>query len=102
LVVLRHNTGENPAGRAVVRHQADLILHADSRSALLVQRLFGSKAPRLADQFVGQLEMFFSYLPWFIDKHPERAEELLSAASIASLPETRKRWSVLPSRRNGP
>jgi hypothetical protein len=102
VVVLRHSTGENPAGRPVVRHQADLILHTDSRSALLVQRLLGSKAPRLAEQFVGQLEMFFSYLPWFIDKHPERAEELMSASPIASSPEPRKRWSILPSRRTTP
>lgn len=100
VVVLGHTSGENAHGRSVVRHQADLILHTDSRGALLVARLFGSTSSRLAEQYVSQLEMFFSALPWYIDQHPERAQELLSAVPTPpEMRKPRKRWSLIPSRR---
>jgi hypothetical protein len=87
-----------------VQHQADLIINTDSRSILLVARLLGSTASRLAEQYVSQLEMFFSALPWYIEQHPERAQELLSATATSlpsktEIPEPRKRWSLMPSRR---
>jgi hypothetical protein len=100
VVVLRHTAGEDEKGRSVVQHQADLILHTDSRSAVLVARLLGSTTPRLAEQYVGQIEMFFSGLPWYIQQHPDRAEELLSAQPAlgpSELPEPRRR--LLPFRR---
>lgn len=98
LVVLRHANGKDDRGRTVVRQQADLILHTDNRSALVAARVLGPTGPKLAEQYVTQMEMFFSALPWYVHKHPERAEELLSATPAA--PETtapRKR--LLPSPR---
>jgi hypothetical protein len=101
LVVLRHVSGKDDKGRTVVRQQADLILHTDSRSALVAARVLGPTAPKLADQYVAQMEMFFSALPWYVHRHPERAEELLSAAPTAPTVETpapRKR--LLPAVRD--
>ncbi len=101
VVVLSHVTGKDEKGRTVVRHQADLILHTDSKSALVATRVLGPTAPKLAEQYVAQMEMFFSALPWYIQRHPERAEELLSAAPApvmeAPAPAPRKR--LLPSLR---
>jgi hypothetical protein len=102
VVVLRHVTAKDGSGRTLVRHQADLILHTDSRSALVVTRVLGSNAPRLAEQYVAQLEMFFSALSWYVGQHPERAEELLNAEpgpAPAEQPEPRKRPGLLRSRR---
>src|SRR5262249_3085179 len=47
LVVLRHVTGKDDKGRTVVRHQADLILHTDSKSALVAARVLGPTGPKL-------------------------------------------------------
>jgi hypothetical protein len=93
LVVLRHVTGKDEKGRTVVRHQADLILHTDSKSAQVATRVLGPTAPKLAEQYVTQMEMFFSALPWYIQRHPERAEELLSEtpAPAPEAPAPRKR-----------
>ena len=80
VVVLHH--AETPAGTEdpIIQHQADLYLQTDGRTALLVARLLGSSANRLAEQGVAQLEMFFSALVWYFDRHPERAEALLRTA----------------------
>jgi len=96
LVVLRHVPGKDDRGRTVVRHQADLILHTDSKSALVATRVLGPTAPKLAEQYVAQMEMFFSALPWYVHRHPERAEELMSAEPPApEAPAPRKR--LLPA-----
>jgi hypothetical protein len=43
-----------------------------------VARLLGPSAPRLAEQYLGQLQLFFSALVWYLDQHPERAAGLLA------------------------
>jgi hypothetical protein len=79
VVVLRHADGVDGAGAALIQHQADLYLQTDSRTAVLVTRLLGTSAPRLAEQCVAQLELFFSALVWYLDQHPEWAGTLLGA-----------------------
>jgi hypothetical protein len=100
VVVLRHVAGKDDKGRTVIRHQADLILHTDSRSAVVATKVLGPTAPRMAEQYVAQMEMFFSALPWYIQRHPDKAEELLSAtpAPAPEAPAPRKR--LLPSLRS--
>ena len=41
----------------------------------LAARLLGPSMPRMAEQYLGQLEMFFSALVWYIDQHPERNDQ---------------------------
>jgi hypothetical protein len=77
VVVLRHEVvGEKGRG-SVMRHQADLFVHTDSKAAALVTRLLGPSAPRLAEQGLVQLEFFFSALVWYLHQHPERAQSVL-------------------------
>jgi hypothetical protein len=59
-------------------HQADVFVQTDSQTAALITKLLGASAPKLAGQCIGQMEMFFSALAWYVDRHPERAETLLS------------------------
>ncbi len=82
VVVLRFEEGRDRNGRPVVRHQADLALHTDSKAAALAARLMGASAPRLAEQYLGQMQMFFSALGWYLDQHPEEAPNLLAAAAF--------------------
>lgn len=77
VVVLRHVKGED-ADRAVIRHQADLFMQTDSKTAILLARLIGTQANRLSLQCVSQLEMFFSALVRYVDHHPEKARELFA------------------------
>ena len=70
--------GSDRDSRILMVHQADLFLQTDSQAAALVAKLVGSSASRLANQCVGQMEMFFSALAWYVNRHPDRAEALLS------------------------
>jgi hypothetical protein len=78
VVVLRYAESRDSDGGPVLLHQAELILHSDSKTMSLAARLFGTSAPRLAEQYVSQVEMFFSALSWYCGQHPETANKLLA------------------------
>jgi hypothetical protein len=79
VVVLHHQESRDSLGSPLIHHQADLFVQTDSRTAALVARLLGASGPRLAEQCVAQLEMFFSALVWYLDRHPDRLNTLLGA-----------------------
>jgi hypothetical protein len=90
VVVLTHQEGTDGQGKPAMRHQMDMILHTDSRAVSLAARLFGASAPHLAEEYVGQLEMFFGALAWYLTQHPDRAtvlfEELKQSVGAGGLP----------------
>ena len=65
-------------GRTLMFHQAEVFVQTDSQTAALIAKLLGSSAPKMAEKCIGQMEMFFSALAWYVERHPERAETLLS------------------------
>src|SRR5262249_53304381 len=77
VVVLHYSEGHDETGRPVLRHQAELAFHTDSKAAALITKVLGPAAPHLAEQCVGQIELFFSALVWYLDRHPEKAWTLL-------------------------
>jgi len=77
-VILRHTEGRDERGRVTIQHQADMFIHADSTAVAIVSRLLGPSAPRMAEQCVTQMQMFFAGLAWYLERHPERAEMLLT------------------------
>jgi hypothetical protein len=76
VVVMHHGSYVDSAGHARVCHQSDLYFQTDSRTAVLLARLMGPTAPRLAEQCVTQMQIFFSALTRYVDRHPERADVL--------------------------
>lgn len=82
VVILRYAIGQDGNGRPLLRHQADLMVHTDSRGAQVVAKVLGATAPRLAEQYLEQVGLFFSALPAYIAEHPEKAEVLLAAAPL--------------------
>jgi hypothetical protein len=76
VVILHHGSYQDPAGKSRICQQADLYFQTDSRTASLVTRLMGPAAPRLAEQCVTQMQIFFSALTRYLDRHPERADAL--------------------------
>jgi hypothetical protein len=77
VVILRHAAGHDETGADVIRHQADLFLQTDSKTAILVMKMLGASAPRLAQEGAAQLQLFFAGLAWYLQQHPERADRLL-------------------------
>ena len=77
LLVLHITAGHDAEGRSAVRHQAELVLRTDSRAANLAARLLGASAPRMAEQYVAQIQTFFAALAWHLDEHPEKARKLI-------------------------
>ena len=76
LVILRHAEGKTPDGIAYVQHHAEVVIHTDSKAAAGVTKLMGQSAPKLAEQGLGQLQLFFSALSCYVGRHPERIETL--------------------------
>ncbi len=76
VVVLQYVEGTDGNGRPALRHQIDLMLHTDSRALALAARVLGASAPHAAEQYIGQLEMFFGGLAWYLSENPERARAL--------------------------
>src|SRR6185437_6339571 len=83
VVVLNHQEGTDGKGKPAIRHQMDMILHTDSRAVSLAARLFGASAPRLAEEYVSQLEMFFGALAWYLSEHPDKATALFQELHLA-------------------
>src|SRR5262245_9459013 len=79
VVLMRHTEGQGADGKPRLHHQADLFLRLDSVAASLAAKLLGPSAPRVAEQNLGQLQMFFAGLAWYCHKYPDRAEALLGA-----------------------
>lgn len=86
IVILRHCEGKNANGDTIIQHQADMFLHTDSTAAALATKLLGPTAPKLAEQCIGQLQLFFSGLSSYLTRHPERAEMLLMSSLPAVTP----------------
>lgn len=79
LIVVHHQLepGRDSKGRDRVRHRAEFFLQTDSHILALAARIMGASAPRLADQFSSQIQMFFGGMAWYLDSDPERAEGLI-------------------------
>ncbi|OAI45845.1 hypothetical protein AYO44_02270 [Planctomycetaceae bacterium SCGC AG-212-F19] len=77
VVVMHYGEHVDPLGRSTLWHQADLFVQTDSKAAAVALRLFGSSVPRLTEQCLGQLEMFFSAMTNYIQRHPEKTAMLL-------------------------
>jgi hypothetical protein len=82
LVFLRHADGKMPDGNVVVQHQTEVVIHTDSKAAAAVTKLMGQSAPRLAEQGLSQLQLFFSALSCYVDRHPEHLEALFRDETV--------------------
>jgi hypothetical protein len=86
VVVLRHSRLREQDGGTLMFQQADVFAQTDSRTAALATRLMGPSAPRMAEQGVAQMQLFFSALAWYCQRHPERTAALLAAPGAAEAP----------------
>lgn len=80
VVVMRHKDLKHADGATLIQHQAELYIQTDSKTASLVARMLGPTSHRLAEQGLGQLQLFFSGLAWYLDRHPEHEAILLQSS----------------------
>lgn len=77
VVVVHFASGKDGDGNPAVRHQYRFYLKTDSKAMQFGAKLMGASAPKMADEYVGQLQYFFAAMSWWLDQHPEQAEKLL-------------------------
>jgi hypothetical protein len=74
--VLTYQEGKDAAGKETIRHQVHFLLRCDSKAVSLAARILGASAPRLADQYLGQLQMFYGGMAAYLAHDKERAKAL--------------------------
>ncbi|NBO90855.1 MAG: hypothetical protein EBV06_00835 [Planctomycetia bacterium] len=82
MAVLRYSTGNDIEGRSAIRHQVQFFLRCDGRAMAMAARLLGNSAPRLAEQYLGQLQMFYGGMAWYLTQDIPRARRMLTEAGI--------------------
>ena len=70
-------------GAPAVRHQVHFHLRCEGRAIALVARILGNSAPRLAEQYLGQLQMFYGGMGWYIYQDDKRARKLFRDAGLS-------------------
>ena len=76
VVVLHHAKGQNGT-MPFIEHHADLYMQTDSKSAAVVTKMLGKSSHKIAETGLGQLQLFFSGLSWYVNRYPEKAEAVL-------------------------
>jgi hypothetical protein len=96
ILVLDYAEGKDSSGRPAVRHQMQMILHTDSKVVALATKLVGDSAPKSAEKFLAQLQMFYAAMSWFLDQHPDRADKMFAALQQPDPPGTKLNTPVPP------
>jgi hypothetical protein len=86
VLVLTYCEGKDGKGNLAVRHQMDLFIKTDSAAIALATRLLGASGPRMAETYVGQIQMFFAAMSWYLDQHPDRAESMFQELQRSEKP----------------
>jgi len=89
VMVLDYFDGKDGSGKPAVRHQMQLILHTDSKAVALATKLMGDSAPKSAERFLAQLQMFYAAMAWFLDQHPDKADKMFAALQQPDPPGTK-------------
>jgi hypothetical protein len=82
VALMEYTEGVDTRDLPAVRHQVHFVLRCDSRAVTLVARLLGNSVPRLAEQYLGQLQMFYGGLAWYLYQDEERAKKLFGEAGL--------------------
>lgn len=77
-----------------VKQQMTVYAKTESKAAAMVSKAFGSSTTGMMEKTVGQMQMFFGALPWYLERNPERAENLLKATLVRK--ETPRPFALKP------
>jgi hypothetical protein len=86
VAIMTYHEGKDTKGKDAIRHQVHFLLRCDSRAVSLAMKLMGASAPRMAEQYLGQLQMFYGGMAWYLGQDAERAKTMYKKAGL-SVPE---------------
>ena len=75
-VVMEYTAGKDTTGKPAIRQQVHFLLRCDGRAVALAARILGASAPHLAEQYLGQLQMFYGGLAWYLWQDRDRARKM--------------------------
>ena len=76
VAVMTYQEGKDTTGKEAIRHQVHFLLRCDSKTVTLAARILGASAPRMAEQYLGQLQMFYGGMAWYLSQDRDRAKAL--------------------------
>jgi hypothetical protein len=79
VVFLYHHERPAANGKTLIEHHTDMYIHTESKFTAMVTKMIGSSGPRMAEQGLGQLQMFFSALSSYLERNPQNIEVLMRA-----------------------
>jgi hypothetical protein len=84
LATLHYHASEKADGKTAIRHQVQFHLRCDGKAVALAAKLMGASAPRLAEQYLGQLQVFHGGMAWYLCQDKERARRMLAKIGLIS------------------
>jgi hypothetical protein len=81
VVVVHYTEDGQGKERTGMKHQAEMAIRTESKAISAAARLMGASAQRVGEQYMGQLQMFYSGMAWYLDQHPDEAPGLLQSGN---------------------
>ncbi len=85
--VLRYTLGKDGEGRSTIRHQADFHVRCDGAAVALAARVLGGSAPRLGEHYLGQMQMFYGGMSYYLCQDTARARRMLVKVGLLAATE---------------
>jgi hypothetical protein len=76
VAVMHYVEGKDLDGKPAIRHQVHFMLRCDSKAISLATRILGASAPRQVEQYLGQLQMFYGGMAWYLTQDEARAKRM--------------------------
>ncbi|MFO0927939.1 MAG: hypothetical protein U0736_13005 [Gemmataceae bacterium] len=83
VAVMQYLEGKDTSGLPAVKHQVHFRLKCDQGAMALATRILGASAPRLAEQYLGQLQLFYGGMAWYLYKDEKRAQGMYRRIGLA-------------------
>ncbi|MFQ3650308.1 MAG: hypothetical protein SNJ75_08255 [Gemmataceae bacterium] len=87
LATLHYRVSQREDGQCSIRHQVQFHLRCDGKAVALAAKLMGASAPRLAEHYLTQLQVFHGGMAWYLCQDKERARRMLSKIGVISAAE---------------
>jgi len=84
LATLYYRVTPREQGQTSIRHQVHFHLRCDGKAVALAAKLMGASAPRLAEQYLSQLQVFHGGMAWYLCQDKERARRMLAKIGLMS------------------
>ena len=76
VAVMHYVEGKDLDGKPAIRHQVHFMVHCDSKAVALATRVLGASAPRQIEQYLGQLQLFYGGMAWYLTQDEARAKRM--------------------------